>query len=439
MIKNIIPLLIACLLSGFVMSCSSSSPLVDEAESNLKNENYDAALAAANKSIQQNPQNALGYYYKGAALGQKGQAQESPSEAEQYYKQMKEAFEKAREVASNAEEAPDEIERIPAIVNSIWRTEHNTAYELATNDSLMQAKQNPLDLAVSHLNNATIIQPDSSLSFEVLAQVNNMREEYGEAAEAQERVIEINSNPQAKSYLVLAQYYRLDDQPKKAIEVLENAKEKFPSNTQLVEVLADSYSQMGESEKAIETVERLVGVDPENPQYRLSLGTQIYQSALELQSGYDENIDKIFDLQQKMRSAQGQQKEELQNELNSVKKENEELLQEINSLTDRAITELNATIKNRPDDPVAHNTLGIIYQNKAAVIFDKRNFANDSEEVKALDEQAKELLRKAMTHYEKAAELDPENQNYWRSLFQVYTALGMDEKAAEAEKKAGYQ
>ena len=128
MIKNIIPLLIACLLSGFVMSCSSSSPLVDEAESNLKNENYDAALAAANKSIQQNPQNALGYYYKGAALGQKGQAQESPSEAEQYYKQMKEAFEKARQVASNAEEAPDEIERIPAIINSIWRTEHNTAY-----------------------------------------------------------------------------------------------------------------------------------------------------------------------------------------------------------------------------------------------------------------------------------------------------------------------
>jgi tetratricopeptide (TPR) repeat protein len=63
----------------------------------------------------------------------------------------------------------------------------------------------------------------------------------------------------------------------------------------------------------------------------------------------------------------------------------------------------------------------------------------DNAKAAKLDKQAKDLLRKSMTNYEKAAELDPENPEYWRSLFQIYTTLGMDEKAAEAEKKAGMQ
>ena len=44
-----------------------------------------------------------------------------------------------------------------------------------------------------------------------------------------------------------------------------------------------------------------------------------------------------------------------------------------------------------------------------------------------------------MTNYEKAAELNPDDPKYWRSLYQVYVALGMDEKAKEAEKKAGME
>jgi tetratricopeptide (TPR) repeat protein len=100
---------------------------------------------------------------------------------------------------------------------------------------------------------------------------------------------------------------------------------------------------------------------------------------------------------------------------------------------------LEATLENRSEDPKAYNTLGIIYQNKASVLFDKRNLTRDNEMAAELNKQANDLLRKSMTNYEKAAELDPENPEYWKSLFQIYTTLGMDEKAAEAEKKAGMQ
>jgi len=42
-----------------------------------------------------------------------------------------------------------------------------------------------------------------------------------------------------------------------------------------------------------------------------------------------------------------------------------------------------------------------------------------------------------MKYYEIAAEIDPDNQEYWKNLFSIYTALGMDQKAEEAMQKAG--
>jgi hypothetical protein len=40
-----------------------------------------------------------------------------------------------------------------------------------------------------------------------------------------------------------------------------------------------------------------------------------------------------------------------------------------------------------------------------------------------------------MKYYEKAAEMDKADNKYWRSLFKVYKALGMEEKTKEAQKK----
>jgi tetratricopeptide (TPR) repeat protein len=423
----------------FAVSCSSSDPLIGEAESNIQDGNFDAAMASAEKYIQKSPDNPAGYYWKGVALGQKAQSTQPPSDATPIYEDMSKSFTKAEEMASKMEEKPDEIERISSVRTSMWSAEHNKAVEYASNDSVMKVTESPLDSAIAHLNNATIIEPDSALSWGVLAQVNGMNENFGEAAKAQQKFIGMDKNPEMKSYLLLAQYYRNADQPKEAVTVLENAQQTYPDSTQIVEILADSYSQSGQSDKAISMVEDLVEKDPSNAQYRLSLGTQIYQSALELQSGYDENVDKIFDIQKKMQGASDSEASEMENQVGQLKSENDELLQEINGKTDRAVEQLDAALESTPNNANAYNTLGIIYQNKAAVFFDQRNMTTDNQEAAKLDKQAKAELESAMTNYEKAAEIDSENPKYWRSLFQVYTALGMDKKASEAEQKAGMQ
>src|SRR5690625_714871 len=154
------------LLIGLLVGCGSSNPLADEAQDNIESQNFKEALAAAEKSIQSSPQDPLGYYYKGVALGEMAGAEEDPAARTEIYKEMNAAFTEAKEVASKSEEVPGEVERIDQVKNVLWQSEHNRAVELATDDSVKQTVNEPLQLSLHHLKNATSIQPDSLLSWD---------------------------------------------------------------------------------------------------------------------------------------------------------------------------------------------------------------------------------------------------------------------------------
>jgi|GEM_PF-3494307 predicted Zn-dependent protease len=403
-------------------------------EEYIRNNKPSEAIFAINKLQENGIDGYISHYYKGAALGLQAQAIENPEESLLHYRQMEEAFSKARALANRTESAPGEIGRIDKVRESLWREEHNKAVEFASDDSIMQSKANPLEVSIAHLKNALYLKPDASLSLSVYAQVNGMAGNYEEAAKAQKKYIDLKDSKSAKSYMLLAQYYRNDNQPQKAISVLENTREKYPDNTQIVEILADSYSQAGESEKAINTVSYLIEQDPTNPQYQLSLGTQLYQSALNIQEEYDRNANKIFDLQEKLNKNDDLQ-QSLKSTIQELRDKNEKLVDQINRLTDQSIKHLNECLKNRPNEPISYNTLGIIFQNKASVLFEQRNTAPNIKQAAKYDKHAKQQLYKSMKYYEKAAEMDKADNKYWRSLFKVYKALGMEEKTKEAQKK----
>jgi len=109
----------------------------------------------------------------------------------------------------------------------------------------------------------------------------------------------------------------------------------------------------------------------------------------------------------------------------------------MNSFSDQAEEELTQVTELDANNAQAYEYLGISYQNKASVLYQKRNFTQDNELATQLDEQAKEIIRQAMTAYEKSAELNPDNQRVWQSLSRVYLQLDMQEKAEEAMNKAG--
>ncbi|NGP75891.1 tetratricopeptide repeat protein [Balneolaceae bacterium YR4-1] len=424
------------LFVGMIAGCGSSNPFVDDAQSNIKDQNFQAALEAAEQSIQNQPNDPLGYYYKGVALGEIADTKEATARQE-YYERMNDAFAQAEEMAAQAEDVPSEIERIPAVKNAVWQTEHNKAIEYASDDSVKNTVDNPLEISIAHLNNATTIQPDSVLSWDVKAQVYYMNDNVEGAVNSMEKVMELKNSLEAEDYARMAGYYSLAEKPQEAIATLENGLEQYPENKDLATRLADGYTNAGQTDKAISTIEALIEQEPENPQFHLVLGTQIYKTVLTMSDTLKANSDQIFDLRQQMNQASGNEASQIKQQISELDSENTRLQQEINSLTERATKELNTVLEYRPNDATAYNTLGIIYQNKASALFDKRNRTDDNQMAAKIDAQAKDALKQAMEYYESAAEIDPDNQEYWKNLFSIYTALGMDQKAEEAMQKAG--
>lgn len=430
MFKRSLRLLTLVLSIGLLASCSSLDPNVKEAKKNVRDQNPEAALEAANRALETNPNNPNAYYYKAVAMSELA-AQKDPAERMEDYKTMHMLFAKADSIYGTLEEKPEEAANLDAVVTSVWSSEHNAAVKIASNDSLREAEG--LDAAVAHLKNATIVQPDSTLSWEVLAEIQVMNENIPGAVDAMEVYMQKTENPPAEKYQRMALFYRNTDATEKARDTLIKGLEAYPENVKLRQDLADTYLELEEYDKALATVRKLIELEPENAQYHLVYGTTIYQSATRLTEKLTANYDELFELEKKADSGD----EEAKSRIEEIEAENKELQEQIDTMTEEASKSLVKVTELRPEEAIAYNTLGIIYQNKAAALFEERNRTTDNEKAAELDKQAKEELKKAQTYYEKATEIEPDNKQYWRNLFRVYTSLGMNDKAQEAMEKAG--
>ena len=323
------------------------------------------------------------------------------------------------------------------LIDRMWGTEHNMGVAYAVGDTTVPKVNAPLEVAVSHFENAVIINPDSIISIDVLAEVHRMRGDYGSAAVAMEKVIEKKSKPAAIDYDRLASYYLQEGDYPKAEKVLIDGTEVYPDSVSLVQKLADTYTNQDKNDEAIQVLRKLIDTDPSNPLYHLVLSTQIYNIADAINEEISQNYDSLITLNREARRLSGARKTAAENTIKSLVEETQNLENEADVLIAQAIEELKISLQYDPQNQNAYYTLGVVNQNKAASLFEKRNATEDNNLAAEINEEANEYLREAMTNYEKAVEIDPDNQNYWRSLFQVYTTLGMMDKAEAAMEKAG--
>ncbi|MFW6157321.1 MAG: tetratricopeptide repeat protein [Balneolaceae bacterium] len=426
---------------GLFVGCQSTNPFVSDVESDLLMEEYESALENAERAVEEYPDDPLSYYYKGVALGQYAGTLDDPEERREYYEEMNEAYDQAREMFAEMEDPPRAAQGLDEDIENqrvtLWGTEHNQAIEYATDDSLQQATENPNQFAIGHLRNATIIEPDSALSWSVLSQIYAMEDQLEESAETLQRALEVSDEPEYEDYLRMGDLYLILERPEDAVSSLQEAQEAFPDSVEITQKLADAYQGAGQTDRAIEVVEGLIEDDPENPQYYRALGTQYYQTALEVGENLEDDYSEIFEMEQELEQAEGSEAEEIEQRIQELEEETSEVQERYDELSEQAIDALSRAVELDPEDDSSYNTLGIIYQNRSAALFEERNRTPDNEEAEQIDQEARDELREAMNYYEQAAELDPENTDYWQSLFRVYTTLGMDEEAEEAEEKAG--
>jgi len=417
-------------LSVFVLiSCTTENALITPIKSGINSEDYQSALVAADTAIANDPTNGQANYYKAYALGRIAAQETDVSSRKPIYQDMRESLDEAtRKFEAMEGDAPSEADLVPILTQENWGKEHNAAIAYATNDSVMASVDAPLEIAIAHLLNATTINPDSALSHDVLAQVYHMNSDYANAAVELSKAIEIRGIGSASDYDRLASYYFVNEDFESASDAIEEGLSHYPDSTFLIQKQADAYFQIGRTDRALEVVNQLIERDPNNAQYHLVVGTQIYQRVQTLGEELESNNDRIYDLRNDDSAA---------SEVESLNTRNEEIMSESDDLTSRAEESLVKAAELDPSNSITFNTLGILYQNKAAALFELRNMTTDNDKAAEYDELAKAEAEKAMVNYETAAELNPDDTEIWATLFRIYTLLDYREKAEAAMEKAG--
>tara|TARA_R110002096_G_scaffold326134_7_gene520121 strand:- start:18245 stop:19558 length:1314 start_codon:yes stop_codon:yes gene_type:complete len=434
--KLINSLLTLTVFTAMLVGCGGDESFIGQAKKGVTSKDYQATLVAVDSILAKDPNNAEAYYYRGVAYGEIANNNPVVANRKDAYQKMRDALVSAMEVTNDE---PINLVALKSedLIRNKWSVEHNAAVQFASGDTTLAPVDNPLEIAVDHLQNAVTINPDSTLSFEVLAEVYRMKKDYKGAIGALTAVIEKKEVPAAFDFSNLASFYMLTENYESAVTVLEEAIEFYPDSVDLVQKIADSYMKTDRKDEAISALEDLIATDPSNPQYHLVIGTQIYIMASDINEEISASYDKIFDLDRSLRGLKGAEKTKVEKNISTLRSDIAAKQTESEKLTTRAISELKTVTELLPEEAPAYNTLGIVYQNKAASLFEERNATTDNNLAADLDKEAKAELTKAMKSYEKATSLAPDNTDYWTSLFRVYTSLGMNDKAEAAMKKAG--
>ncbi len=433
--------LFALVMTFLVWSCGAYDPNIESAREALAQADYEEVIRSAEASIESNPENGIGYFYKGIAYASIAQNMD-PANRVDDYATARSAFMEAKQRYEEQMITDGEAAELPDIILELWGFEYNSGIELLTDD-IVSSHEDSLQLSRYHFINASTINPDSVHSYNLLAEVNFTLGNFEEAEEITRHIIYEMGEGDLFNYYRLS-YYLMDvERDEEAIEVLLEAREQYPDEVEVVQEIANAYLRMGETDKALEVVTDLMEVDPDNPEYRLVYATQIYQMVEELDRQIRDVHDEMYDMSRAIRDRARQpgveqaEIEQMVAELDKKQDEVNELIEESFRFSDEAEEQLVIALRSNPDNPDVHSTLGIVYQNRAAVLHDQRNMTDDTEEAEMYDKQAREYLEKALPHYEKAAEMEENNTDHWRSLFRVYTNLGMEEEAQKAQERAG--
>lgn len=173
----------------------------------------------------------------------------------------------------------------------------------------------------------------------------------------------------------------------KAIAAMESAKAQNPGDTSLMLSEADMYYQMGDMAKYKELIEKVVEQDPNNPVLYYNLGVTTAEMGD----------------------------------------------------TEKAMEYYKRAIELDPDMINAYNNLALMTIDKRAPIVEEMNnlgmTAADNKRYAELEEEIKVIYRDALGYLQKVLELDPTRVETARTMMNIYSLLGEEDKAAEMKER----
>ena len=482
--------------------CSAGNPNMSAAESAMEQENYDRALANVDSAIAQDSANAEAYAMKARILRQMADSTTPPGEYKQRYREAREAEQQAIEFD------PGQRSTINSQRELAFIEEYQKGAD-AFNEARKSRSKDDFMRAAAFFGAASAIRPDSTgpILNEAFARLQAARLEGGDQGTQEmaevipilETYIEKEDQPSKDAYTILAQLYRQNKQPEKAIDLTETAIEDLSNRpthirvsgtqgvdyTGTVEVGGSSRSVEGATPDRIElsTSEGMVSGSFQKPeggkrQTKGQLQVALYMQGTELASDQTtspaEPLEISADLsaQTPLAELQNQRLNALNSTGNTeraMQAYQEQIEQDPDDATyrynygslllnadryDEAAEQLARAVELDPDDPKKQYNLGAAYLNEGVALQDSLVSLRDSlmakeqpltdEErkmVRELDEQRRGLFKDAIPPLERARQLSGPSgqyrQNACSALFQAYVQTEQTEKAEEVKECAG--
>jgi len=395
-----LPVLFVLLLSGFLMMGAdgcSSDPNVEGAKLDLRNKDYDRALANLATALEKNPQNATALELKGKVLEEKAMATNDAQEHVALMTEAMESFHKAAELD-------------PAIAASLKNTIALAYYNEFQRgaQAFNRGKNDPsaFDDAVLYFKTTSMIAPDSTGPYvnEAFAYMNAGKDEL--AIEPFEKALE-HGDTQADTYTFLGNLYMAHDRADDAVSLLETAYARYPGNTDMEAQLLNAYTVAGQLDRALEKYEDAVKADPNNKVYQYNFGSLLLQT-----EDYDkaiEHLKKAVSLDPTYANAQ----------------------YNLGAAYVNKAVEINEEISAMDDDLRANESKYSKAEKKAK----QDEMDRMTEERRGLFALAIEPLEIAKAEFESQGQ---ENSDLCRVLFQSYVQTNQTDKAESVSECAGY-
>ena len=482
--------------------CSAGNPNMSAAESAMEQENYDRALANVDSAIARDSANAEAYAMKARILRQMADSTTPPGEYKQRYREAREAEQQAIEFD------PGQRSTINSQRELAFIEEYQKGAD-AFNEARKSRSKDDFMRAAAFFGAASAIRPDSTgpILNEAFARLQAARLEGGDQGTQEmaevipilETYIEKEDRPSKDAYTILAQLYRQNKQPEKAVDLTETAIDDLSNRpthirvsgtqgvdyTGTVEVGGSSRSVEGATPDRIElsTSEGMVSGSFQKPeggkrQTKGQLQVALYMQGTELASDQTtspaEPLEISADLsaQTPLAELQNQRLNALNSTGNTeraMQAYQEQIEQDPDDATyrynygslllnadryDEAAEQLARAVELDPDDPKKQYNLGAAYLNEGVALQDSLVSLRDSlmakeqpltdEErkmVRELDEQRRGLFKDAIPPLERARQLSGPGgqyrQNACSALFQAYVQTEQTEKAEEVKECAG--
>lgn len=214
----------------------------------------------------------------------------APSQRQEDYRAMRQSFTSVLMQQSTDRLSRSALDAINHTLSNSWSLEHNSGAGIVSSDSTKSAQR--LRTALSHAQNAIIIQPDSLISYELMADTYAL---LGDSENAIQTLLLADSLLKPESQRIhenIAFLYMNSGNPEESVTWYESALRWQQSKAERTidpgepglqrgsllntwHGLVNAYIAAGQSENAITSLEQLLEISPANNSYKSVLSAQL--------------------------------------------------------------------------------------------------------------------------------------------------------------------